>query len=241
MRGTPLSKKLKPSAIGINRLRFPALYRVVPVRCLGSVNSIVVADAVQRGFDGVLLLGCRSGEDYQCHFIQGSELLGRRMDNVRETMGRLALEEDRVKVVETSIGQEALTYLQGRRQIVPGVEQACDGLEPGASLEIVVSPAEAYGDRDPAGVFVVPRAAFPADETIGPGMLFSAHRPDGKNLTFRVVEANDESVLGDTNHPLAGETLHISVLVHEVRNASAEEIYAGRPFASVHVEPQYLA
>ncbi len=145
------------------------------------------------------------------------------------------------QVVETSIGQEALTYLQGRRQIVPGVEQACDGLEPGASLEIVVSPAEAYGDRDPAGVFVVPRAAFPADETIGPGMLFSAHRPDGKNLTFRVVEANDELVLVDTNHPLAGETLHISVLVHEVRNASAEEIYAGRPFASVHVEPQYLA
>lgn len=89
--------------VGINRLRYPAVYRVVPVRCLGSVNSIVVADAVQRGFDGVALLGCRSGEDYQCHFIQGSELLGRRMDNVRETLNRLALEEDRVKVFETSI------------------------------------------------------------------------------------------------------------------------------------------
>jgi quinone-modifying oxidoreductase, subunit QmoB len=88
---------------GINRLRLPAMYRVVPVRCLGSVNSIVVADAVQLGFDGVLLLGCRSGEDYQCHFIQGSELLGRRMDNVRETLSRLALEQDRVKVIETSI------------------------------------------------------------------------------------------------------------------------------------------
>jgi quinone-modifying oxidoreductase subunit QmoB len=89
--------------IGINRMRYPATYRVVPVRCLGSVNSVVVADAVQRGFDGVVLLGCRSGEDYQCHFIQGSELLGRRMDNVRETLSRLALEEDRVKVIETSI------------------------------------------------------------------------------------------------------------------------------------------
>ena len=89
--------------IGINRSHFPAVYRVVPVRCLGSVNSVVVADAIQRGFDGVALLGCRSGEDYQCHFIQGSELLGRRMDNVRETLNRLALEEDRVKVFETSI------------------------------------------------------------------------------------------------------------------------------------------
>ncbi len=144
------------------------------------------------------------------------------------------------QVVETSIGQEPLTYLHGRRAIVPGVESAVEGLGPGASLEIVVPPDEAYGARDPAGVFVVPRAAFPADETVGPGMMFSAHRPDGKNLTFRVVEANDELVLVDTNHPLAGETLHISVLVHEVRNASAEEIYAGRPQASVHAEPQYL-
>ena len=88
---------------GINRLQYPADFRVIPVRCLGSVNAVVVADAVQRGYDGVVLLGCRSGENYQCHFIQGSELLGVRMDNVRETLGRLALEADRVQVIETSI------------------------------------------------------------------------------------------------------------------------------------------
>src|SRR4051812_22828976 len=145
------------------------------------------------------------------------------------------------QVVETSIGHEPLTYLHGRKQIVPGVEKAVDGLDAGASIDIVVAPDEAYGDRDPAGVFVVPRAAFPAEEDVGPGMMFSAHRPDGRSLTFRVVEANDELVLVDTNHPLAGETLHISVLVHEVRNATAEEIYSGRPAASVHVQPQYLA
>ncbi len=89
--------------VGINHLQYPADFRVVPVRCLGSVNSVVVADAVQRGYDGVVLLGCRAGDNYQCHFIQGSELLGVRMDNVRETLGRLALETDRVRVIETSI------------------------------------------------------------------------------------------------------------------------------------------
>jgi quinone-modifying oxidoreductase subunit QmoB len=89
--------------VGINRLHYPAQFRIVPVRCLGSVNSVVVADAVQRGYDGVALLGCRSGDDYQCHFIQGSGLLGVRMENVRETLGRLALDEDRVQVLETSI------------------------------------------------------------------------------------------------------------------------------------------
>lgn len=144
------------------------------------------------------------------------------------------------QVVETSIGQEPLTYLHGRRQIVPGVEKAIDGLEDGALLEVVVPPAEAYGDRDPSGVFVVPRAAFPAGEEVAAGMMFSASRPDGKTITFRVVEANDELVLVDTNHPLAGETLHISIHVHHVRAATNEELFNGRAEPE-QAEPRYLA
>ena len=79
--------------------------RVIPVRCLGSVNSILIADAVSRGFDGVALLGCKPGEDYQCHFIRGSELLETRMGNVQETLERLALEPERVKVMELAISE----------------------------------------------------------------------------------------------------------------------------------------
>ena len=90
---------------GINRLQYPASVRVIPVRCLGSVNSILVADAVSRGFDGVALLGCKPGEDYQCHFIRGSELLGTRMGNVQETLERLALEPERVRVMEVAISE----------------------------------------------------------------------------------------------------------------------------------------
>lgn len=144
------------------------------------------------------------------------------------------------QVVETSVGQEPLTYLHGRRQIVPGVEKAIEGLESGALLEVVVPPPEAYGDRDPAGVFVVPRAAFPAGEEVGPGMMFSASRPDGRSITFRVIEANDELVLVDTNHPLAGETLHISIHVHSVRIATTDELYTGRAEPKP-VEQHYLA
>jgi len=147
------------------------------------------------------------------------------------------------RVVESSVGQEPLTYLHGRRQIVPGVEKAIDGLETGALLEIVVPPAEAYGDRDPSGVFVVPRAAFPSGEEIAPGMMFSASRPDGKSITFRVIEANDELVLVDTNHPLAGETLHISIHVHTVRAATTDELFSGRAQSerAFAQEPHYLA
>jgi quinone-modifying oxidoreductase subunit QmoB len=88
---------------GIKRLESTASVRVIPVRCLGSVNSILVTDAVSRGFDGVALLGCKPGDDYQCHFIRGSQLLGTRMDNMRETLGRLMLEPERVSVLEVAI------------------------------------------------------------------------------------------------------------------------------------------
>ncbi len=145
------------------------------------------------------------------------------------------------RVVESSVGQEPLTYLHGRRQIVPGVERAIDGLESGSLLEIVVPPTEAYGDRDPAGVFVVPRAAFPAGEEVATGMMFSATRPDGRSVTVRVVEANDDLVLVDTNHPLAGETLHISIHVHHVRAATSDELYSGRAAAAQRADAHYHA
>lgn len=88
---------------GINRFNYPACVRIIPVRCLGSVNSILITDALSRGFDGVAMMGCKSGEDYQCHFIQGSGLSEKRMENVQETLNRLALESERISFMEVAI------------------------------------------------------------------------------------------------------------------------------------------
>lgn len=88
---------------GIKKMKWSPYIRFIPVRCLGSVNLVWVADAMSRGIDGILLLGCRHGDDYQCHFIKGSELAETRLSKVSETLDRLALESDRVKYVEVSI------------------------------------------------------------------------------------------------------------------------------------------
>jgi quinone-modifying oxidoreductase subunit QmoB len=88
---------------GIDRLQYSPFVRFIPVRCLGSVNLVWIADALSKGIDGILLLGCRKGEDYQCHFVKGSELANTRMSKVSETLNRLALESDRVRVEEISI------------------------------------------------------------------------------------------------------------------------------------------
>ncbi len=81
------------------------LVRIIPVRCLGSVNVAWIKDAMSSGMDGALLLGCKFGEDYQCHFVKGSELANRRMENVAETLNSLGMEPERVKLAQIAIDE----------------------------------------------------------------------------------------------------------------------------------------
>jgi quinone-modifying oxidoreductase subunit QmoB len=90
---------------GMNHVLYDASVRVIPLRCLGSMNIVWIADALSRGIDGVMLMGCKYGEDYQCHFAKGSELAHRRLENVKETLQRLQLEPERVEVSQISIDQ----------------------------------------------------------------------------------------------------------------------------------------
>jgi len=90
---------------GLKRIRHSAFMRFIPVRCLGSVNVVWIADALARGFDGVLLVGCKSGDDYQCHFIRGSELMETRSQNIRDKLKQLALEDERVRLEQLSINE----------------------------------------------------------------------------------------------------------------------------------------
>ncbi len=90
---------------GRYRLQYDPTIRVIPVRCLGSVNTVWIADALSRGFDGILLIGCKYGDDYQCHFIKGSELANKRMENVQEKLKQLVLEPERVKLLTLSIDE----------------------------------------------------------------------------------------------------------------------------------------
>ena len=89
--------------VGIRRLQYSPFIRIIPLRCLGSINLVWIADALSKGIDGIILLGCRPGDDYQCHFIKGSELAQTRMSKIQETLDRLVLESSRVRVEEVSI------------------------------------------------------------------------------------------------------------------------------------------
>ena len=84
-------------AAGLHRLKLDPRIRFIPLRCLGSFNMVWVSDALSRGVDGLMLLGCKYGDDYQCHFAKGSELCNYRLGKLSETLDKLGLEADRVQ------------------------------------------------------------------------------------------------------------------------------------------------
>ncbi len=84
-------------------LVYSPFVRILPVRCLGSVNAIWISDALNSGYDGIMLMGCKKGDDYQCHFVKGSEMAYDRMGKIDDTLQQLQLETERVVTHEVEI------------------------------------------------------------------------------------------------------------------------------------------
>ena len=80
----------------LHRIKISPYLRIIHVRCIGSINKIWLSDALSAGFDGILQIGCKPGDDYQCHFITGSELMETRSENIQETLQTMMLEPERI-------------------------------------------------------------------------------------------------------------------------------------------------
>lgn len=118
-------------------------------------------------------------------------------------------------------------YLHGASNIIPGLEQALEGKTVGDELTVNVEPKDGYGERNDEMTQVVPREMFGDVSEIEPGMQFHAQSPDGQMLVVTVVEADEENVTVDGNHPLAGVNLNFDVKVVDVRDATQEELDHG--------------
>ena len=123
---------------------------------------------------------------------------------------------------ESNTGEFA--YLHGANNIIPGLEKELEGKQAGDSVQVSIKPEDAYGEVDMAKIQQAPRSMFPQDVEIKPGMQFHAQTPDGQDVMVTVTAVEDDHVVIDGNHPLAGVTLNFDVTVRDVRDASAEEI-----------------
>ncbi|HLR17459.1 MAG TPA: peptidylprolyl isomerase [Alcanivoracaceae bacterium] len=128
------------------------------------------------------------------------------------------LTNDAGETLDSSQGQEPLSYVHGNGQIIPGLEAALAGKSAGDTLQATIPAEEAYGPRHDELIQAVPREAFEGVDEILPGMQFQAQTEQGPQLVT-VAAVTEDTVTVDANHPLAGETLHFDVEVVEVSAA----------------------
>jgi len=130
------------------------------------------------------------------------------------------------EVIDSS-GDQPLEYLQGYRNIIPGLESALEGLSVGDKKVVVVQPKDGYGELDPDGFFEVSRDQFPKTYEIREGMPLRVRSGDGRILSVRVQKFDDKNVTLDLNHPLAGKTLTFDTKIVSIRPGTAEELENG--------------
>ncbi len=131
------------------------------------------------------------------------------------------------EVIDSSQGQDPLTYLHGAQNIIPGLEKELVGKVVGDKLQVVVQPNEGYGDVDPRLVQDVDIAAFQGIDNVEVGMIFEAQAQDGATQRIMIKALEGDQVTIDANHPLAGVVLHFDVEVMNIREATEEEIAHG--------------
>ncbi|HCI4646861.1 TPA: peptidylprolyl isomerase [Klebsiella quasipneumoniae subsp. similipneumoniae] len=133
--------------------------------------------------------------------------------------------EDGVLVDESPVSAP-LDYLHGHGSLISGLENALDGHEVGDKFDVAVGANDAYGQYDENLVQRVPKDVFMGVDELQVGMRFLAETDQGP-VPVEITEVEDDHVVVDGNHMLAGQNLKFNVEVVAIREATAEELEHG--------------
>jgi FKBP-type peptidyl-prolyl cis-trans isomerase SlyD len=132
------------------------------------------------------------------------------------------------KVIDRSLPGEPISFTTGRGEVVEVLELALMGMEPGGRKNFQTRPDEAYGPRDAEAVRRVPKAEINNPDALKEGMMFRVQDDDGGRMVVTVSKIEDDEVLFDLNHPLAGTPLDFEVEIADVGDpAPASECGCG--------------
>jgi FKBP-type peptidyl-prolyl cis-trans isomerase SlyD len=138
------------------------------------------------------------------------------------------------EVLDESEADDALQFLQGHRNIIPGLESQLNGMKVGESKTVVVPPETGYGEVDKESIDEIPVSEFPEDVTPEVGLELEIKDKEGNEMYGRVLSIQKDTVTMDFNHPLAGKELHFEVKVVDLRAATGEEMAHGHVHAHGH-------
>ncbi len=132
------------------------------------------------------------------------------------------------QIIDSSDGYGPLEFIQGRNNIISGLEKELFGMQIGETREIVVQPEEGYGEYDENARVDIPKNQFPAGFDFQIGKSIRLSDPQGRLINASVMEVSDNDVILDLNHPLAGKELKFLATVVDLRMATEDELAAGR-------------
>ncbi len=140
------------------------------------------------------------------------------------------LSDEKGKMIESNKGKGPLNYVQGRGQLIPGLEKELMGMAVGGTKKVKVKPEDAYGPVNPKAFQEIPKANIPV-EALKVGTTLVARNPQGQSTPARVHEIKEKTVVMDFNHPLAGKTLSFDVKVLDVKVAETKSPETKSPVA----------
>ena len=143
------------------------------------------------------------------------------------------------KVVDQTTKERPLDYIHGTGSLLPKLEAAIEGMEPGDRFDVTLSPADGYGEVDPSRILDLPKSAFEVngevrEDLLVPGNTIPMLNSMGGVIPGVVLEVSEDSVKMYLNHQMAGKTLHFTGEVLTVREATEKELTEGLHGEYVH-------
>ena len=146
-------------------------------------------------------------------------------ENYVVTLDYTLIVED--EVLESTQDGEPIEFIQGIGQIIPGLEDALYGMKVGEERTVVIEPEDAYGDYDPDSLQVARKEEFSEEIPLDVGTFLDLRDDEDEILSAQIIEADEDTVTLDFNHPLAGKTLTFEITVSGLRPATGEELDHG--------------
>lgn len=121
------------------------------------------------------------------------------------------------EVFDSSQGRDPLEFEVGGGQVIPGFDEAVQGLAVGESREVRLEPEQAYGEPREDMVVDVDRSQFPAEAEPTVGQQVQVQVAPGENRVATIRDIADEAIKLDLNHPLAGRALTFDVALVDIK------------------------
>jgi FKBP-type peptidyl-prolyl cis-trans isomerase SlyD len=130
-------------------------------------------------------------------------------------------------LVEKTTEEQPLTFLFGAGQMLPRFEENLSTLSTGDAFDFRLPAADAYGEYDEEAVTNLPKEMFAGQDLPEVGNILPLQDNQGNRFQGQVVSVVEDAVIVDLNHPMAGQELHFTGNIINVRPATPEELSHG--------------